>query len=82
MFAIRSTRPFYLEGKVIAAGEVAMACAADALSAVGSSRAEFMDPSDRAAANDALRASDDAESVRNSPVKSSFWKRKEMNGGY
>ena len=81
MFAIRATRPFFLGGKVIAVGSVAMASAADALSAVGASRAVFVEAGDSVVASDAVRAADDKAAQRVNPIKSSFWARKSMNGG-
>ena len=71
---IRAKRPFYLGGKVITAGETVGATSLDAVSAVGSGRAEYVTEQDRETAVSGARKAE-ADACQTRTTGKSFWNR-------
>lgn len=69
---IRALRPFYLQGRPVAAGTVVSATPYDAWQIVGTRRGEFVNPDDSETARAAVQATD-AKSSAHRGARGTGW---------
>lgn len=78
---IRTIRPIYFGGRAIPTHNLIEVSASEALEIVGTGRAAFLTPMDKEAAANQFRLEQQKTFKDSSPVRSSFWSRKNQEKG-